>query len=325
MRRFKLGIILLLCITLAGLVLLRVLKKYEAPEPSPVPAVTAAPTPTVTSEPTPEPTPVPTPEPTETPVPTPAPTAFVKPQGYTEESYRLVSDMAYAYAQRQEEAFDIIKADLEELSALDPALGDLWGKLMRLWSEVNTTLTLNSGVLPDGLPEDDSLCIVALGFQLEGDGSMAPELVGRCETALRCAEKYPNAFIAVTGGGTAWQNRSATEAGVMAAWLMDHGVSPARIITEDASMTTGDNAVFTCKLLRENYPQVKSLAIVSSDYHVPLGVLLFQARAYLDEYETGALGFSVVSNATFDTGGRYQPDSPAMQKTWLWSIADPHY
>ena len=325
MRRLKLVIILLLCITLAGLLLLRILKKYETPEPSPVPAVTVSAVPTETPVPTSEPTSAPTPVPASTPTPTPVPTPFVKPQGYTEESYRLVSDMAYAYAQRQEEAFDIIKADLEELSALDPALGNLWGKLMRLWSEVNTSLTLNPGVLPDGLPEDDSLCIVALGFQLEGDGSMAPELVGRCETALRCAEKYPNAYIAVTGGGTAWLNRSATEAGVMAAWLRDHGVSAERIITEDASMTTGDNAVFTCKILRENYPQVKSVAIVSSDYHVPLGVLLFQEQAYLEEYETGALPFSVVSNAAFDTGGHFQPDSPAMQKTWIWSIADPHY
>ena len=325
MRRFKLGIILLLCITLAGLVLLRVLKKYEAPEPSPVPAVTAAPTPTVTSEPTPEPTPVPTSALAETPAPTPAPTAFVKPQGYTEESYRLVSDMAYAYAQRQEEAFDVIRADLTELSALDPALGDLWGKLMRLWSEVNTSLTLNPGVLPDGLPEDDSLCIVALGFQLEGDGSMAPELVGRCETALRCAEKYPNAFIAVTGGGTAWQNRSVTEAGVMAAWLTEHGVDASRMLVEAESRTTADNAVFTSALLRERHPEVKSLAIVTSDYHMPLGVLLFQEEALLAEYETGTLPFSVVSNAALDTGGRVSPDTPMMQRSYLWSIADPKY
>jgi len=317
MRRLKLVIILLLCVCLAGLLLLRILKKYETQQP------TATAAPTEPPRPAPAPTSVPTAAPTA--IPTPAPTVFVKPRGYTEESYRLVSDMAYAYANQQEDALDIIRTDLGQLSALDPALGDLWGKLMRLWSEVNTSLTVNPGILPDGLPEDDSLCIVVLGFQLEGDGTMAPELVGRCETALRCAEKYPNAYIAVTGGGTAWQNRSATEAGVMAAWLSAHGVGEDRIITEDASMTTGDNAVFTCKILREQFPQVKSLAIVSSDYHVPLGVLLFQERAYLDEYETGTLPFSVVSNAAFDTGGRFHPDSPAMQKTWIWSIADPHY
>ena len=319
MRRVKIVLLVLLCMCLAGLLLLRIRAGKAAPE---TPAAAAA---TQTPNPTPAPTEIPVPSAAPTPVPSPAPTVFVKPQGYTEESYRLVSDMCYAYGDRQEAAVDIISEDLARLSALDPALGELWGKLMRLWSGVNTELNINDGLLPDDLPEDDSLCIVVLGFQLESDGSMAPELRGRCETALACAEKYPRALIAVTGGGTAWQSPGATEAGVMAAWLTEHGISPERIIAEDASMTTADNAVFTCRILRERCPQVRSLAVVSSDYHVPLGVLLFQARAYLDEYETGTLPFTVVSNAAFNTGGRYQPDSPMMQKTWLWSVADPHY
>ena len=316
MKRLKIILLLLLCILLAGLLLLRIKTGRTEPEPAPTAVPTVTPVPTEA--------PTPSPVPTETPAPTPVPTVFVKPRGYTRESYQLVSDMVYAYADRQEGAADIIQADLEQLHALDPALGALWDKLMRHWAFVNTELTVNA-VLPDGLPEDDSLCIVVLGFQLESDGSMAPELAGRCEAALKCAQKYPNAYIAVTGGGTAWQIPGATEAGVMAAWLTEHGVDPARIIREDQSRTTADNAVFTCKILREQYPGIKSLVLVSSDYHVPLGVLLFQARATLDEYETGALPFSVVSNAAFDTGGRFQPDSPAMQKTWLWSVANPQY
>ena len=319
MKKFNIVLFLLLCIALAGLLFLR-WSARETPA-VPVPAETAAPAPSPTATPEPTPTPAPTPSP----VPTPEPTVFVPPRGYTEESYNLVSDMVYAYADRQEEAVDIIRADLEKLTALDPALGSLWTKLMRVWSEVNSGLTLNPGVLPDGLPEDGSLCIVVLGFQLESDGSMAPELLGRCETALKCAEKYPNALIAVTGGGTAWQNPGATEAGVMAEWLIAHGVEAARILKEDASRTTGDNAEFTCRLLLENHPEVKALAIVSSDYHVPLGVLLFEEEALLYEYETGSLPFSVLSNAAFDTGGRYSPDSPMMQKMWLWGLADPHY
>lgn len=321
MKRFHIILLLLLCVTLAGLLFLR-WSVRETPA-APVIAETAPPQPlpTVTPEPTPEPTPAPTPSP----VPTPEPTVFVPPQGYTEESYNLVSDMVYAYADRQEAAIDIIRADLEKLNTLDPALGAFWTKLMRVWSGVNSGLTVNPGVLPDGLPEDGSLCIVVLGFQLESDGSMAPELLGRCETALRCAEKYPNALIAVTGGGTAWSNPNATEAGVMADWLMAHGVEASRILKEDASRTTGDNAEFTVKLLLENHPEVRALAIVSSDYHVPLGVLLFQEEALLQEYETGTLPFSVISNAAFDTGGYIRPDSPMMQKMWLWGLADPRY
>ena len=238
---------------------------------------------------------------------------------------KIIEEMVVDYGSYGEEAEERVWDLLKELRKLDADAADRWESIMALWRRANTALTLHEGVLPDGLPDTDELCIVVLGFQLESDGSMAPELRGRCETALACAEKYPRALIAVTGGGTAWQSPGATESGVMAAWLTEHGISPERIIAEDASMTTADNAVFTCRILRERCPQVRSLAVVSSDYHVPLGVLLFQARAYLDEYETGTLPFTVVSNAAFNTGGRYQPDSPMMQKTWLWSVADPHY
>lgn len=320
MKKLRLILLPLLCLSLAALLFLRwQTRDADAPPTSAV----------VTIEPTaaPSPTPVPTeaPMPAPTPVPTPSPAPFVPPQGYTEESYRLVSDMAFAYADKGEAASALIGQDLEALSALDPSLGALWAELMALWSEVNTSLTLNPGVLPDGLPEDESLCIVVLGFQLHPDGSMSEELVGRCETALASAEKYPKALIAVTGGGTAWQNPSATEAGVMAAWLTAHGVEPERILIEDASMTTADNAAFTCALLAERHPEVKSLAIVSSDYHLPLGVLLFQEEALLQEYETGTRPFEVVSNAALDTHGRVNPDSPMMQKSYLWSLADPKY
>ena len=321
MKKFNIVLIILLCLCLAGVLFLR----WQTKEEPAVPVIAETAAPTETPAPTPPPVPTPTPAPTPSPVPTPEPTAFLPPRGYTEESYNLVSDMVYAYADKQEAAVDIIRSDLEKLNALDPALGSLWAKLMRTWSEVNSELVINPGVLPDGLPEDESLCIVVLGFQLESDGSMAPELSGRCETALKCAEKYPDALIAVTGGGTAWQNPGATEAGVMADWLIAHGVKEERILKEDASRTTGDNAEFTCRLLVQNHPEVKALAMVSSDYHVPLGVLLFEEEALLYEYETGALPFSVVSNAAFDTGGRFLPDSPMMQKMWLWGLADPRY
>lgn len=315
----NLVLLLLLFLTLSGLLFLRFLTRAPA---APAAAEAETPAPSAAVElPTPEPTPVmtPSPAPPETPKP------FEAPKGYTEESYRLVSDMVYAYADRQEEAAEIIRSDLKQLDSLDPALGSLWGKIMDYWSYVNEDLEIHPGILPDGLPDDDSLCIVVLGFQLYPDGSMHEELRGRCETALRCAQKYPNALIALTGGGTAWQNPSATEAGVMADWLAEHGIDRDRMILENLSHTTADNAAFTCGILRSYYPQVSSLAVVSSDYHLPLGMLLFQEQAYLYEYETGTLPFSVISNAALDTEGRISPDSPMSQRLYLWSLADPKY
>lgn len=80
-------------------------------------------------------------------------------------------------------------------------------------------------VLPDGLPDTDELCIVVLGFQLNPDGSMRDELINRLNVALRSAEKYPNAYIVCTGGGTASGNASATEAGEMATLIPVHSIT----------------------------------------------------------------------------------------------------
>ena len=155
-------------------------------------------------------------------------------------------------------------------------------------------------VLPDGLPDTDELCIVVLGFQLNPDGSMRDELINRLNVALRSAEKYPNAYIVCTGGDTASGNASATEAGEMAKWLEEHGVDEGRIIVEDSSLTTAQNAIYTYDILVSEYPSVRYLAIVSSDYHIATGELLFSAESVLKAPVPGEEKLNVVSNASWD-------------------------
>ena len=169
---------------------------------------------------------------------------------------------------------------------------------MNLRKEVNDGLTVHEDILPDGLPETDELCIVALGFQLNPDGSMREELTERLRVVLKSAEKYPNAKIVCTGGGTAAENENATEAGKMAEWLAVNGISPDRIRVEDQSQTTAQNAMFTLNLLEENCPQVHQLVIVSSDYHIATGVLLFEAESIL-RAEDPDQRIRVVSNAAY--------------------------
>jgi hypothetical protein len=148
--------------------------------------------------------------------------------------------------------------------------------------------------LPDSLMTDDSLCLVALGFQLNPDWTMREELIERLKVLLRASEQYPNAVIVCTGGGTAADDPSATEAGRMAEWLAAQGVDPARVVVEDRSVTTAQNAIYTCDILEERYPRVKQIAVISSDYHIATGVLLFGAEAILRD---GAI--EVVSNAAW--------------------------
>lgn len=188
---------------------------------------------------------------------------------------------------------------LEELRGIDPAAGAKWGSIMTLWKAVSDGPEIHEGILPDGLPETDELCLVVLGFQLNPDGSMKDELVERLKVALASAQKYPNALVVCTGGGTAPENASATEAGEMAEWLIENGVNPQRVIVENQSLTTAQNAIYTYQILTGRYPQVKQLAIVSSDYHIATGTLLFGAEATLQAEEAGMEIITVVSNAAW--------------------------
>ena len=246
--------------------------------------------------------------------------------GYTAETYQLVSDMIYICRREVEDGEAQIPELLAQLRAADPELGETWTQIMDYWSYANTEMPIHRDGLPDDLPQDDSLCLVVLGFQLLPDGEMAPELLGRCQVALACAKKYPNALIAVTGGGTAAKDHSITEAGVMADWLIEQGIAPERIIREDSSMTTGQNAANTCAILTGQYPQVHSLALVSSDYHLPLGCLLFTEAALLYGYDHSSVPFEVVSNAAWATDGS-TPGYSGMknQASYVWNMADPRY
>ena len=180
---------------------------------------------------------------------------------------------------------------LESLAELDPALGEKWTRIMDLWE----TPVIVREQLPDGLPEDDTLCLVALGFQLNPDGTMREELIERLKVLLEASQKYPNAILVCTGGGTAANDPTATEAGRMAEWLEAQGVDPARLVIEDHSLTTAQNAIYTFDLLSEQHPQVKQIAIISSDYHIATGILLFGAEAILRES-----GMEIVSNASWN-------------------------
>ena len=80
----------------------------------------------------------------------------------------------------------------------------------------------------------------------------------------------------------------------MAEWLEAQGVDPSRLIVEDHSLTTAQNAIYTFDILTERYPQVRQIAIISSDYHIATGALLFGAEAILRDSD-----IEVVSNAAW--------------------------
>lgn len=234
-------------------------------------------------------------------------------------AYDILSDIMYTYKRQGPSSYLEVQKMVGRLKEVDPALGNAWGQVMEMWNFVNTDLEVSYDSLPNGLPQDDSLCIVVLGFQLNPDGSMAEELIGRCTVALNCARQYPNALIAVTGGGTAFRKPELTEADQMAAWLKENGVAEERIIVENRSQTTVENAQFTSMILLQEYPQVKSLAVVSSDYHVPLGCLLFSEQFIFISYVTGIDMIPVTANAGYKAKNPL-PFSPANEAPDVWAV-----
>ena len=219
--------------------------------------------------------------------------------------------ISYAlYGERDEQA-------LTELAALDAALAEKWALIMDVWEAPASA----QEELPDGLPEDDTLCLVALGFQLNPDGTMRDELIRRLEVLLAAAKKYPQALIVCTGGGTAAYEPAATEAGRMAEWLMQNGIGASRIMVEDKSVTTAQNAIYTFDILEERQPQVTRIAVVSSDYHIETGVLLFSAEGILRGSNVtvagnaawrapgGSLSVMFLARPPQDTGDRWRFDS----------------
>ena len=210
-----------------------------------------------------------------------------------------------------------IESCLDALEAESPAEGALWRRIMTDWVRLNEAGFEDHRVLPDDLPQDDSLCIVVFGYGLGADGSIQPELEDRLYVALNAARQYPNAYVAVTGGQTS-EVAGVTEGGQMAAWLRAQGVAESRLIVEDQALSTTQNAANTYKLLTSAYPQVKTLAVVTSDYHVACAGVLLQIWSDYQSQVNGASALNVAAGASCATD---TPVGDGMLFSQAWGIA----
>lgn len=225
----------------------------------------------------------------------------------------IIQDIITYHGCYDKEADSKVGELLAELDAADSRQGELWNKIMKYWDYANNEMTVNTDKLPDDLPKDNSLAITVLGFELNDDGTMKDELIGRLNTALKCAQQYPNAYVICTGGGTAKDNKDVTEAGLMGDWLKEHGLVDDRLIIENQSMTTAQNAEFSYKIILDKYPGVNSVAIVSSSYHIPWGSLLFEAEFMKYASENKVREIHVVSNCAFKTSNETYKESEILR------------
>lgn len=209
----------------------------------------------------------------------------------------IIQSILNYYRYYESDAMTDVYRLLDELEAVDPEQADDWRKIMNKWDYAVNHLESPYGALPDGLPEDDTLCIVVMGYVLKPNGSMRDELVGRCQVALNSWKKYPNSYIICTGGGTASGNSNATEAGQMVKWLIEHGVDENKVIAEKKSLSSEQNALNSVDILKSQYPQVDSIALISSDYHLRRCYVLFEAALALNDWDED---YVIVGTAGYD-------------------------
>lgn len=233
----------------------------------------------------------------------------------------IIDSMISAYSASGSRSDPALISLTDELRAQDEVLADLWTDIIAYWDELNRT-GIHTDRLPEDLPRDGSLCIIVLGYALQPDGEMRPELIGRLETALECARQYPGAFILCTGGPTASGCPGATEADRMGEWLVRNGLEPDRLFIENRSLTTVQNAQYSAEILRVSLPQVNSVAIVSSDYHIPWAQVLFEAVFLKNTALYGKPEVHAVSNAAYVIGNSAYSDAVRTQASVLRRLID---
>lgn len=216
----------------------------------------------------------------------------------------LISQLIGYYSDYQEDANTDIERVLTELKTVDSKKGEAWEKIMNYWSQVNQENFTNVGTIPNNLPHDQSVAIVILGFALNNDGTMKDELIGRLQTGLNIAKAYPKAYVVVTGGGTAKDNPNVTEGGLMGEWLLEQGLEPSRLIVENRAPDTVGNAKNTYEILKSKYSSVDKVVLVTSDYHVPRGCILYYTKFVLEALENNSEPLTIISNSGYQTGSK---------------------
>lgn len=150
--------------------------------------------------------------------------------------------------------------------------------------------------IPDGERIDG---IIILGGFEDGwvstkrPGLSINESAERLTEGLRLARRYPDAKVVFTGGSGAFLREGADAAGPVSRWLMDAGIPRARLVLEDRSRNTHENAVYTHDLVKPRPGQ--RWLLVTSAYHIPRSVGIFRKAgfdviAYPVDYRTRDAG-----------------------------------
>ena len=216
----------------------------------------------------------------------------------TEDIKKLEGNLLYNYINENNEE---VEKTLQKIKSINGLTFQRDKEIIDYWYYIDDVMELHNGIAPDSLPNSRAHAFVVLGYALNSDGSLKPEAIGRCEVAYKSAIKYQNSLIFLTGGGTASQNKDATEAGQMKDYLVNvKGLDAKRIVTETKAMDTIQNAKNTvAKLIEYN---IKIITVITSDYHIRRGNILFKGQIMMEAEKSGTKPIIMLENAVYYTG-----------------------
>jgi uncharacterized SAM-binding protein YcdF (DUF218 family) len=126
--------------------------------------------------------------------------------------------------------------------------------------------------------------IIVLGGAIDSEASAARDALEldssaeRIVAMLELARRFPNARIVFSGGSGNLIDNSVPEAPIAGRLLDRFGIAPARVVLEDQSRTTDENAVSVRKLVAPK-PGERWL-LVTSAFHMPRSIGAFRAAGF---------------------------------------------
>ncbi len=122
------------------------------------------------------------------------------------------------------------------------------------------------------IPAFDKDYILILGCQINADGTLTNLLKGRADRALEFARLQKEAVgreITFVPSGGQGGDEIVSEGAAIRRYLLENGVAPEKILTEDRSANTYENFRNSLALIRENTGQTEPrIAFSTTNYHV---------------------------------------------------------
>lgn len=138
---------------------------------------------------------------------------------------------------------------------------------------------VSSGPAPEKLPPDT--VFVTFGAKIKPDSTPGKALMRRLDKTIELMSYCPDSVCIVTGGKGVDEPESEAEA--MRKYLVAKGIPDERIIVEDQAKDTIQNVEFSKKLITERGLEGRTVACVSTGFHIPR-IMHLTSKADFGEY-----------------------------------------